>query len=429
MQPKVHVIGLGLEGLQTLTADARAAVDRAGILVGAERQLAQFPDHGAERWPLGNLQEMLVRLQRRVSQPDCPPMAVLTSGDPLFFGLGRLLVTALPAEQLRFYPNVTAVQLAFSRLQIPWQQACIVSIHGRSCEPLQAALKQGQKTIAVIGDPQVPPAAIAAMVTAAPWDYQLWCCENLGSPQETIQTYGRAYDRVKLPTVVAPLHIWVLRRQSAPIMPAPPLLGIPDDQFARFDDRPGLMTKRPVRTLILTELELHASQIIWDIGAGTGSVSIEMARLSPESAVYAVEKSAAGNQLIQTNRQRFAVENLVPISGAAPDALMALPDPHRVFMGGHGGQLPAILHYVLSRLRPQGRIVIATTTLDSHAQLMTWLRQHAPSQAAAFAVHHLQVNLAQSTPLAGYQRLAPLNPVMLTTLVEKGKGMEAKAKV
>ncbi|MEO1592495.1 MAG: precorrin-6y C5,15-methyltransferase (decarboxylating) subunit CbiE [Cyanobacteria bacterium J06632_22] len=415
--PMIHIVGMGLEGPESLTRSAREAIDQAEILVGVDRQLARFPTHLAQRWPLGNLQALLRQLQDQLAQPNCPKITILTSGDPLFFGLGRLLLTAIPAEQLTFHPNVSAVQLAFSRLCIPWQQACVVSIHGRSAEPLRTALHQGQATIAVIGDPQVSPAAIAAMVADSPWGYRVCCCENLGSPQENVQ----CYEEENLPATVAPLHLWVLQRHPSQPDATPTRLGLADDQFARFEDRPGLMTKRPVRVLTLAELDLRPDQVVWDIGAGTGSVSIEIARLSPCSRVYAIEKSAAGIQLIQTNIQRFATPQVTPVAGAAPDALTSLPNPHRIFVGGHGGQLTTLLDHLAVRLLPEGRIVVATTTLESQTQLMNWLHQRGQDREVSATVRwsqsHLEVNLSQSTQVGRYQRMSPLNPVLLTVLM------------
>ena len=406
---RIQVVGIGLEGPESLTTAARAAIDQADILIGAERQLSHFSPIAAQRWPLGNLQTLLGKLQQQLDQPDGPSITILTSGDPLFYGLGRLLLAALPPEQLTFHPNVSAVQLAFSRLRIPWQQAHVVSIHGRSCEPLHTALQQGQSPLAVIGDPQVSPTAIATMASAAPFTYQLWCCENLGSPQECVQPFELSNP----PQTVAPLHLWVLQRQPEETSSPTAILGLADSQFARFEDRPGLMTKRPVRVLALAELDLYPRQTVWDIGAGTGSVSVEIARLSPNSQIYAVEKSAAGIQLIQANRQRFETPQVIPVSGKAPDVLSDLPDPHRVFVGGHGGQLATLLDCLTSRLQPQGRIVIATTTLESHTQLLNWLQAN-----TGWTQAHLQVNLTQSVPVGAYQRMAPLNPVTLTTLTQ-----------
>ncbi|MEO1740388.1 MAG: precorrin-6y C5,15-methyltransferase (decarboxylating) subunit CbiE [Cyanobacteria bacterium J06629_9] len=407
--PCIHVVGLGLEGPKSLPPEGRAAIERAQILIGAERHLSHFPTHTAERWPLGNLNTLLARLQPFVTQTDGPQIVILTSGDPLFFGLGRLLLAALPAEQLVFYPNVSAVQLAFSRLQIPWQTARVVSVHGRSGDALSAALRQGESTIAVIGDPQVGPGAIAQIVRSAPYRYRVWCCENLGGPNEVI----RAFAPSQLPATVASLHLWVLQRQ-APAAPNPsslPLLGIPDEEFNRFADRPGLMTKRAVRILALAELSLQPQQIVWDIGAGTGSVSIEAARLCPASQIYAVEKTAAGIQLIHQNSQRFKVANVIPIQGDAMTAIAPLPPPHRIFIGGNGGNLNALLATLTQRLDRDGRIVIAAATLDSQASLMNWLAENQSWQS-----NHLQVNVSQSTQVGPYQRLAPLNPVLLTTL-------------
>ena len=410
--PSIQVVGVGLEGPDSLTTAARDAIEDAELLIGTPRLLAAFPNCGEAQWPLGDLQTLLTRLQAQLERPHCPNITLLTSGDPLFFGLGRLLLSALPAERLTFHPSVSAVQLAFSRLRIPWQQATIVSLHGRSSDPFNAALAQGKPTIAVIGDPQVSPAAISAMVATAPCSFHLWCCENLGSSEERVQRYELG----SLPASVAPLHVWVLQKCQTDAPPSPPILGVADQQFARFDDRPGLMTIRPVRVLALAELDLRPHQTVWDIGAGTGSVSVEIARLSPTSRIYAVEKSAAGLKLIQANIARFETPQVIPVGGAAPGALTPLPNPHRVFIGGHGGDLATLLDAVTLRLHPQGRVVVATATLESQTQLMTWLQSRTQS-SPTWSHTHLQVNVSCDSPVGRYQRLSPLNPVLLTALM------------
>jgi precorrin-6Y C5,15-methyltransferase (decarboxylating) len=188
-----------------------------------------------------------------------------------------------------------------------------------------------------------------------------------------------------------------------------PMLGVPDRSFLSFGDRPGLMTKREVRILVLGELALQPGQIIWDIGAGTGSVSIEIARLFPTSRVYAIEKTAAGTTLIQQNCDRFQVENAISIHGSAPEALYNLPAPNRIFIGGSGGNLTEILDTCNSRLTASGRLVLALATLEHLNEALGWLsRQQWDYQL-------LQVQLSRSVPVGPLTRFSPLNPVTILT--------------
>lgn len=169
------------------------------------------------------------------------------------------------------------------------------------------------------------------------------------------------------------------------------------------------MTKREVRILVLGELALKPGQIIWDIGAGTGSVSIEIARLFPTSKVYAIEKTAAGTALISQNCRRFQVENVISIHGSAPDVLHQLPTPERIFIGGSGGNLSQILD-ACSSLAPGGVLVMALATLEHLNTALVWLKA-----CSNWHYQLLQVQLSRSVPVGQLTRFAPLNPVTILT--------------
>lgn len=431
----IHVVGIGLDGVAGLTAPVRQIVEQATILVGSDRHLSYFPDHPAERLVIGSINIILRKLHRRLESnlsgetlgsgelgqdPSVAPpcIVVLVSGDPLFFGLGRLLLESFPPEKLTFHPHLSSIQLAFNRVKIPWQDAAVVSLHGRSCDELINAVKKGVEKIAVLTDGHNTPSAIARLILSLDLaiSYQLWVCENLGSVEEKIQCFSDLSGLDQ--QTFADLNVVVLVRKSPentqPIdLNQLPQIGIPDRYFVSFRDRPGLMTKREVRLLILGELALKANQTIWDIGAGTGSVSIEIARLCPTSNIYAVEKSAAGIALIEQNCQRFHVSNLVSIYGSAPDILYRLPVPDRIFIGGTGGSLGQILSLCSSYMAPHGIIVLAITTIENLNTAIAW------AQTSGWQYQLLQVNLARSVPIAELTRLSPLNPVTIVTLNQK----------
>jgi precorrin-6B C5,15-methyltransferase / cobalt-precorrin-6B C5,C15-methyltransferase len=426
MNTSIHVIGMGLEGASGLSPAALQQIAQADILVGAQRHLAQFPDTPSEQWSLDDLQTILARLQAGLQQPHPPQVVVLTSGDPLFFGLGRLLLGALPAEALTFYPHLSAMQLAFSRLKLPWQDACFVSVHGRSEEALIAALKRSADKIAILTDPQHDPTYIAQLLQSLALNvaYQLWVCENLGGMNERITPFTPG-DIPKLAQTKNPwsaLNMVILVRQpNLPPADTAPLLGIPDHHFASFPDQPGLMTKREIRALILSELSLMSAQqlpdlVIWDVGAGTGSVSIELARLLPHASIYAIEQTAIGIQLIHTNCQRFGVSNIHPVAQKAPQGLTHLPPPHRVFIGGSGGNLEGVLNTLALQLQPQGVIVAALATLESTQAWLNWLSmQHT---AEHWQCRYLHLQASRSVTLGNHTRLNPLNPVTLATCLK-----------
>lgn len=421
--PPIAVVGIGLDGADGLMPGIRQIVEQASLLVGSDRHLAYFPDHPAEKLTLGTLQAAIAQIQARLSSAsDLPvaPIVVLASGDPLFFGIGRLLLHHFEPHQLAFYPHLSSVQLAFSRIKHPWQDACLLSLHGRSPDLLIQALQRGEPTIALLTDDEQNPGAIARLIQdlALPVPYRLWVCENLGSPAERV----RSFSLDGMPDeAFAPLTVVILLRESEgstvlspAILATLPTFGLPDALFASFPDRPGLMTKREVRVLALGELILCGDPVIWDVGAGTGSVAVEMARLCPRSPVFAIEKSAAGIALIQQNQQRFQCPNITPCHGQAPAVLNDLPAPNRVFIGGSGGHLLPILDRVAEVLLPQGIVVVAIATLDHLSQVMQWL--DAPTQRDRWQGRTLQVQLARSVAIASLTRLQPLNPVFLVRL-------------
>lgn len=407
----IQVVGIGLDGAAGLPQRIQQLVIQAAVLAGSDRHLSYFPKHQAIRWPLIDLE---TRLKKHLQQPQPDPVVVLVSGDPLFFGLGRRLLQHLPADAITFHPHLSSVQLAFSRLKRPWQEADIVSVHGRSLSLLEQCLQKRAPLIAVLTDATHTPAAIARFMEdlALPESYRLWVCENLGGREERIEPLSlKAAQKRRF----APLNVVVLERLQHPLPPPDlPLLGIPDAYFLSFPDRPRLMTKREVRVQILAELALQNRQVVWDIGAGTGSVSVEIARLCPESHIWAIEKSEIGSTLIQQNTERFSVSNVHVVQGHAPQALQELPPPDRVFIGGSSGQLAVILQTCSQRLLPEGCIVVALATLENLSEVTQWLAQH-PLWQGRF----LHVALTQSATVGSLTRWSPLNPVTLARITQK----------
>ncbi|MDE5096903.1 MAG: precorrin-6y C5,15-methyltransferase (decarboxylating) subunit CbiE [Trichodesmium sp. St16_bin4-tuft] len=411
----INVIGIGLDGVVGLNQLVREIVKRATLLVGSDRHLSYFSDNNAESIVIKDLLEAILEIRQHLETPNSC-IVVLASGDPLFFGLGRLLVAHFPAEKLRFYPHLSSVQLAFSRIKVPWQDTKIISVHGRPMDELIEALQQGAEKVAVLTDPTNTPQAIANLLLSLhlPATYQFWVCENLGAEDERVQQWS--IDEIQKETF-APLNLVVLLRQARmanqPVdLVDLPLLGIPDNYFLSYDDHPGLMSKREVRVLILAELSLQPGQIIWDIGAGTGSVSVEIARLCSSSIVYAIEKTAVGTSLIEENCRRFQLKNVVSLHGNAPEILHHLRSPHRVFIGGSSGKLRNILGVCGIRMLPEGVIVLAFTTLENLHTAISWVEERRRSDRS-WSYRLLQVQLSRSIPVANLTRFNPLNPVTI----------------
>lgn len=415
----IAVVGIGLDGERGLTSEAKLIVERATVLAGSKRHLGYFPQHPALKISLANLKTGIEAIARLNS--DSNLIAVLASGDPLFFGIGRLLLEHFDASQIEFLPHITSVQLAFSRLKLPWQDAELVSVHGRSTDELVKLLKQGKDKIAILTDSINNPAAIAKLYLALELslDYSFHVCENLGDVSEKLSYFaGEAIDKLAnlKSDDFASLNVLILIRQAQTNdldLASLPLIGISDRSFLSFSDRPSLITKKEVRLAILGELSLQPQQTVWDIGAGTGSVSIEIARLCPTSQVYAIEKTGMGSTLIVKNSQRFQVNNLTSINGKAPAALLDLPNPDRIFIGGSGGKIADILHTCSQKLRERGVIVMAFATIEHQHEAINWLRDR------HWQHRLLQLQISRSTPISHLTRLTPLNPVTIITTVNE----------
>lgn len=411
----IDVVGIGLDGAAGLSEAMQNRVMAASLLIGSDRHLGYFPEYRGDRLVLGDLGRAIERLKSYKHEDS---VVILVSGDPLFFGLGRLLLAELPAQCLTFHPHLSSLQLAFNRIKIPWQDARFISAHGRSPEELTLALQQGIEKIAVLTDGTNTPTAIAALFLALdlPTDYEIWVCENLGGTAEKVTCYDAgalaacSQQNFSFLNVV----IFVRRDRQDPLdLEALPRFGLPDSSFLSFVDRPGLMTKREIRILVLGELALQDGQTVWDIGAGTGSVSIEIARLCPNSQIYSVEKTAMGAALIDQNSRRFELKNITILQENAPECLDEVPAPDRIFIGGSGGNLEEILSFCGDRLLENGTIVLAVATIEHCAQALNWVKTR--------GWHHelLQISISRSVPIAALTRFSPLNPVTLLKLSNK----------
>jgi len=369
---------------------------------------------------------LLERLQaaRTAQEQEQQRVVVLASGDPLWFGIGRLLLERFGPEGLSFHPAPSSLQLAFARIGRPWQDAGWISLHGRDPEPLAARLQQRPAALAVLTDPQRGGAAAVRRLLQASGlqaAYELWLCERLGHPQERVQPL--APDQ-PLPADLDPLHLVVLIAREPALPPGGaeqlPLFGIDDGLWLQHADRPGLMTKREVRIQLLAELRLPAAGVLWDIGAGVGSVGIEALRLRPALQLWALEQRGGGAAVIRANAQRFGVAHSLAaggvLQGRAPEALAQLPDPDRVLIGGGGTGRAAIAELVAARRRPGGVVVMPLATLEALAELRPLL------EAAGLRVNVGQIQAWRGAALAEGTRLAPLNPVLLLSAQKPAAG-------
>jgi precorrin-6Y C5,15-methyltransferase (decarboxylating) len=397
----VRVLGLGL-GREDLTPRHLELIASAQVLAGGRRQLALLPGHSARELILAH--NLGAWLDEVATAARSESVVVLASGDPGFHGIAARLVERLGADRVEIWPNLSTVQAAFARLKEPWQEAAVVSLHGKGEAELWPALARAER-VAVYTDPSHDPAFIARLLLERGQDYwDMVVLEDLGAERERVGVYpleaaaGRSF---------SPLNLVVLRRKQRPRTLR---LGLAEEMY---EHQGGLITKAEVRVTALAKLELGPGLNLWDLGAGCGSLGIEASLLIGGGAVTAVECDPARAQQIRANRRRFGVGCLEVVQARLPQGLDGLADPDRVFLGGGGAELGRIITQAWARLPLGGVLVAAVVLLESlHAA-----RGALAEQGAALEVTQLQVS--RSARLGEGSFLRALNPVWLVKSVKE----------
>jgi len=402
--PPIAVIGAGVG---ELTPSARAALTQARRVI-AEPRFAPLlaPDQQRLDWP-----RPLSALAERLPALADAPLALLASGDPLFYGIGRWLLRHLPREALLFYPGISAVAAACARLGWPWDEVEVVSLHGRPLVRWRACL-QVNRRYALLTDDDSHPAAVARELAAARLEQSsIHVCEDLGGPAERVRHFSVIDLLDEEVPVVHPLHITLVETAgTGGVLPEFP--GWDDGVFATAaEDSGAMISKRLVRLAALSWLAPRAGEVGWDVGAGCGALAVEWARWCPGSVVHALECRSHRLAALEENRSRFGVvDNLHAHLGRAPEALDGLPRPQAVFVGGGGDRLPEILAVCWERLSPGGRLVAVAVTEESRAELLRFARGRRPQWQ--------EIATAEGAELGGRLLMRPALPVRLLRLVK-----------
>jgi precorrin-6B C5,15-methyltransferase / cobalt-precorrin-6B C5,C15-methyltransferase len=366
MSAWLAVVGLGEDGVAALAPAARALVAAAETLIGGARHLALVPEGRAERIAWKNpiaatLPEIAARRGRRV--------VVLASGDPLCYGVGAMLARAFAPEEMIVLPAPSAFALAAARLTWPRESCTALSLHGRPLESLRLHLAPGARLLALSGDGTTP-AAAAALLREAGWGpSSITVLEHMGGPRERRRD-GTAADWGE--TRCADLNLIAIECRAGPEARAlSRLAGLPDDAF----EHDGQLTKRELRAATLAMLAPLPGEVLWDVGAGCGSIAIEWLRAGAGLRAVAVEREPARASLAARNAAALGVPEIEIVAGSAPAALAGLAQPDAVFLGG-GLADPAIFAACWEALRPGGRLVANAVTLAGEAALAALAERH-----------------------------------------------------
>lgn len=390
----ITLIGAGC-GASALTGEARRALSNAQLVLGAKRLLETLsdfcpPDSQCVRAVAP--EEILRQIE---AHADCARACVLLSGDSGFYSGARRLLPLLAGHDVRVLPGISSLQLLAARLGRPWQDWTLSSAHGTDCDVL-AAVCGGKPVFFLTGGSEAPADICRTLTEAGLGDLTVTVAETLGSADERIVSApaGMLTERS-----FAPLN--VVLTEAAPRF-APRAPGLPDELFARVERVP--MTKQEVRALALSKLGAAPTDLCWDIGAGTGSVSVELALHT--RAVWAVERDAVALEAAEANRKKFGAWNLRLRAGLAPEALAGLPAPDKVFVGGTGGRMREVLRAVHAA-NPKARVCVSAIALESLQQAVSEL------EALGYKTEITQIAVSRSRNAGGLHMMMAQNPIYL----------------
>jgi precorrin-6Y C5,15-methyltransferase (decarboxylating) len=406
LSSRIHVIGIGDDGLEAVPGNVRQIIEGAEVLLGTDRTLALVPKSKAERSVIStDLNQLVATLEKAGGKR----VALLLYGDPMFYGLARFVMERLGKDRFVVVPHVSSMQLAFARVMETWEDAYLSDLAKHPLDSVLEKIRTAQK-VGLFTTDQTGPAAIAKALLDRHIDYfTAYVCENLGARDERVtrgtlkEIAGQKFDS---------LNVMVLVRDAdAPDRPREAvgrrLFGNPDEAFLQSKPKQGLLTPAEVRAIALAQMDIAPSSIVWDIGAGSGSVSIEAAQMASDGQVFAIEMDAEDHGLIKQNAERFGVANVQAVLGRAPEICDELPDPDAVFIAGGGREVTRISEYAYKRLRSGGRLVVNVVSIDHLAELREAIAKHSPD------INVWLINLSRTTSQLERLSFDPLKPSFL----------------
>ncbi len=416
---QIHVIGIDTSSVESFFEAKKKIIFKAERISGPQRILDSFKtwlkdknieNHKFEFIATDRLNGFIDQLKKGEKKT-----IIFSGGDPLWFGIGRLLIQNFPLSELYFEPAATSFQLAFSRLGKPWQNTQWISLHGRDPLPFENAIKKLPSSLVVLTDSNRGGAKEVYQLLYSlrlEGKYDFWTFERLGYQNERIIQINSIED---FPSDIDPLHLVILFEKGDQLIKSKdlPLFGIDDSVFLQNPDCPGLMTKREVRVQLLAELNLPKQGIIWDIGSGVGSIGLEALRISPNLKLVSIDKRIGSKSIIKENSKRTGVIPSLIIEDEVLNIFKekkitpSLLHPDRVIIGGGGSNSHLIVEEVLKLINSPCIIVIPLISLKSISKLESILRPKVDKLSISQHQSYRGVSIGEDI------RLSPLNPVFI----------------
>ena len=396
----IFVIGIGIHGRDSLVERPLRLIDEAGLIVGGKRHLDEFPAATGQKAPFKGLSEAASCIRDFLKRGK-GHVVVLATGDPLLFGIGSFILKEFGPDRVEVIPNVSAVQEAFARIKDEMNGVKVLSAHGRETDFDSLADEvAGNTKLALFTDKENNPAKLSReLLKRGVSGVRVFVCEALGTKREKVSE--GTLEIIARRKSFDPLNVFIILNEKGGSQKSG--FGISDSLFIHSG---GMITKEELRVIALAKLNVTRHSVVWDIGACSGSVAIEAARLTCGN-VYAIEKEAARVKDIEENARRFKTENLVIIKGEAPAALKGLPAPDAVFVGGGGEGVEGILSLVSRRLKKGGCVVINAVTMETSSKAFEFISKK------GWEKELLLVSISRSKKVAGLTMLSAHNPLFI----------------
>lgn len=420
--PTTHpcrIIGVHDNGVEGITPTALAHLQQADLVIGVARTLRLFESHFKTSVEARDMSGSFMKVPVWISEAQASGkrVVVLATGDPLCHGIAAFLQSRACIEAFEILPNLSMVQLACARLGIPWNDLKICSVHGKDAGEwdresgiahglypvLHAA--QHHDRMAIFTSPKNSPDRLARMLVTQglEHDFQMAVVEHIQRDSERVIA-DLTIEQAAKHQFAEPNMVLLWR---ASIRQNDTLFGLPDSEFHQRKPDKGLITKREIRAVSLARMQLCRDAIVWDIGAGSGSVGLEAARLASNGYVYAIEKNEADTLIAEHNRRALGIHNYCLVNKKAPDGLDLWPDPDAVFIGGSGGNLGGLVRLIMKRLKPSGTLVMNFVTIENLASATTVLKE----LGVPWDITQMQVS--RSKPILHMHRFNAENPVWI----------------